>query len=533
MTDSRAIPTAGKYFVNYLTFGLVSLLSAMLLSRFFVGEKDQKFFLSAAILFINFLTVWLYAAAIIRNKDLRSDPDAPDLAYYLGFSLTVGALSFSFLGDVGFSKLGNSERGTLVENALGQFGAGLLATLFGLCAKIFLTSKQAQEFSDPENLYLDLSREVKAFHDTLRNTGNELAASLQSSAESIRSAGSAATQAMSTLASELTAVQQRISGELTADRITGSVEVFVDGLGKLREPASAIADDVSKLSRVLQEANKAISEVAQKSSEVNNMLGAQLQLGREQRAVVLEVIASNQRLLESQERVTTQSELASDAAQTLVRTMDNLGAVLPRIAESLSEVDEQAKPAASQLLLLANATQSALAPTYNLANSLSEAKGNLDALGIASQSINQVAAQGETSARALRASLDGLVEALRDAEGTVASLTPTFGGNQEQAKQLEQQMRILTETFGQVVTGATSLQSKLNDSTSSLSNLGANVETAMTALRATPDALESFKRPLNSVAVTTAGLNEGLANLTNQAADLASALRRVSDVERR
>jgi RND superfamily putative drug exporter len=213
--------------------------------------------------------------------------------------------------------------------------------------------------------------------------------------------------------------------------------------------------------------------------------------------------------------------------------MDNLGAVLPKIAESLSEVDEQAKPAASQLLLLANATQSALAPAHNRANSLSETKGNLDALGIASQSITQVAAQGETSARALRASLDGLVEALRDAEGTVASLTPTFGGNREQANQLDQQMRILTETFGQVVAGATSLQSKLNDSTSSLGNLGANVETAMTALRATPDALESFKRPLSSVAVTTAGLNEGLANLTTQAADLASALRRVSDVERR
>lgn len=533
MTDSRASPTAGKYFVNYLTFGLVSLLSAMLFSRFLISEKDQKFFLSAAILIINFLTVWLYSAAIIRNKDLRSDPDAPDLAYYLGFSLTVGALSFSFLGDVGFSKLGNSQRGTLVENALGQFGAGLLATLFGLCAKIFLTSKQAQEFSDPENLYRDLSREVKTFHDTLKNTGNELADSLRSSAESIRSAGSAATQAMSTLASELTAVQQRISGELTADRITGSVEAFVDELGKLREPASAIAEDVSKLSGVLQEANNAISQVAQKSSEVNNMLGAQLQLGREQRDVVLEVVVSNQRLLESQERVTTQSELASDAALTLVRTMDNLSAVLPKVAESLSEVDVQAKPAASQLILLANATVSVLAPTHNLANSLSETKGKLDALGIASQSITQAAAQGETSARALRVSLDGLVEALRDAEGTFARLTPTLGGNQEQAKQLEQQMRVLTETFGQVVTGAASLQSKLNDSTSSLGNLGANVETAMTALSAAPVAMESFKRPLDAMAVTTARLNEELANLTTQAADLASALRRVSDLERR
>jgi predicted nucleic acid-binding Zn-ribbon protein len=533
MTDSRTVPTAGKYFVIYLTFGLVSLLSAMLINRFLVGEKDQKFFLSAAILLINFLTVWLYYAAIIRNKDLRSDPDAPDLAYYLGFCLTVGALSFSFLGDVGFSKLGNSQRGALVENALGQFGAGLLATLFGLCAKIFLNSKQAQEFSDPENLYSQLRGEVVAFRQTLRETGNDLASSVQSSAESIRAAGSAATQAMSTLASELTTVQQRISRELTADRITGSVEAFVDELEKLREPASAIAENVSKLSRVLQEVNKAISEVAQKSSEVNNMLVAQLQLGREQRDVVLEVVASNQRLLESQERVTTQSELASDAALTLVRTMDNLGAVLPKVAESLSEVDEQAKPAASQLLLLANATQSAIAPAHNLANSLSETKVNLDALGIASQSITEVAAQGENSARALRASLDGLVEALRDAEGTVARLTPTFGGNQDQAEQLEQQMRILTETFSRVVTGATSLQYMLNESSSSLSNLGANVESAITALSATPDALESFNRPLDSVAATTAGLNEGLANLTTQATDLALALRRVSDVERR
>jgi chromosome segregation ATPase len=533
MTDSRATPASGKYFVIYLTFGLVSLLAAMLIGRFFIEGKDQKIFLSGAIFLVNLLTVCLYSAAIMRSRDLRSDPDAPDLAYYLGFSLTVGALAFSFLGDVGSTSRGDSQEGTLVQNALGQFGAGLLATLIGLCAKIYLSSKQAQEFSDPEHLYLQLRGEVTAFRQILREAGDDLAAGVKSSSERIQAAGSAATQAMSTLASELAAVQQRVAQELTADRITGSVNAFVDELGKLREPASAIAEDVSALSKALQGANNAISEVAQKSSEVNNMLVAQLQLGREQRAIILEVVASNQRLLETQERVTTQSELASDATQTLVRTMDNLGAVLPKVTETLFELDAQGKPAAGQLLLLASAIQSALAPTHQLASALSGAKENLDALGVASQSIIQVASQGETSARSLSVSLDALVEAIRGAEGTLARLTPTFGGNHEEAKRLEQQMRLLAETFGQIVIGATSLQSKLNDSTSSLSNLGANVETAMTALRATPDALESFKRPLDSMAVTTARLNEGLANLTTQAADSARALRQVSDAERR
>jgi chromosome segregation ATPase len=533
MTDSRATPTAGKYFFVYLIFGIGSLLAAILIGRFFIEEKNQKIFLTGAIFLVNLLTVCLYSAAVRRSRDLRSDPDAPDLAYYLGFSLTVGALAFSFLVDVLFSSLGDSQKGKLVENALGQFGAGLLATLIGLCAKIYLASEQAQEFSDPEHLYLQLRGEVTTFRQTLREAGDDLAAGVQSSSERIQAAGSAAAQAMSTLASELAAVQQRIGQELTADRITGSVNAFVDELGKLSEPASAIAKDVSALSKALQGANNAISEVAQKSSEVNNMLGAQLQLGREQRDILLEVVASNQRLLESQERVTTQSELASDAALTLVRTMDNLGVVLPKVAEALSELDEKGKPAASQLLLLANATQSALGPTHHLTSALSEAKEKLDALGAASQSITQVTSHGEASARSLGVSLDALVQAIREAEGTLARLTPTFGGNQEEAKRLEQQMRLLTETFGQVVTGATSLQSKLNDSTSSLSNLGANVETAMTALRATPDALESFKRPLDSMAVTTARLNEGLANLTTQAADSARALRQVSDAERR
>jgi chromosome segregation ATPase len=530
MTDRTATPTSGKFFVNYLIFGIVSLLIAMTVGRLLVDSTSaQKFFLSGSIVVVNLVTVWLYSAAVLRNKDLRADPDAPDLAYYLGFSLTVGALAFSFLGDI---KLGG-EGGSQVQNALGQFGAGLLATLFGLCAKIYLASRQAQEFSDPENLYLQLRGEVTTLRDTLRETGADLASSVELSSERIKAAGLTATQAMTQLATDLSAVQQQISRDLSPERISGSINAFVDALTELRGPANAVAGDVVALTRTLQSANDSVSEMAEKSREVSNLHGAHLQLGKAHQEVLSEGVQSNKLLIESQERITTQIEQSADALQVLTLNIGGLGTVLPQVTETLTGVGERAKPAAEQLVLLANATQSVLAPAHNLSSVIGETTTNLGALNTANQSMAQMVSQGAEGARSLRLALDTLVEGTRAAETAIARLTPTFGGNTEQAQNLQREMLRLGAIFSQVVANATDLQTKLNESTLSMGRLSTNVETAMTALRATPDAIDGFKRPLDSMAATTVKLNEGLSNLTTQAADSARALRQVSDVERR
>jgi hypothetical protein len=98
-------------------------------------QNEVTWILALAILCSNFVAVFGYSMAILKREDLLADPDAPDLAYYLGFSLTVGALSFSFLADLGAMKAANPQlqavlKSSLVSGSLAQFGAGLLAIAF-------------------------------------------------------------------------------------------------------------------------------------------------------------------------------------------------------------------------------------------------------------------------------------------------------------------------------------------------------------------------------------------------------------------
>ena len=122
-----------RFFLVYIALGMLSLLTIIAISVYFRNQKaDVTWLLAISILASNFLAVWGYSAAILRNKDLLADPEAPDLAYYLGFSLTVGALSFSFLADLGLMKVDNlqekaSVSSNLVKGSLAQFGSGLLA----------------------------------------------------------------------------------------------------------------------------------------------------------------------------------------------------------------------------------------------------------------------------------------------------------------------------------------------------------------------------------------------------------------------
>ena len=74
---------------------------------------------------------------VFLHDDILLEEEAADLAYYLGFCLTVASLAISFISDMSLatSSNGNSK---LIRGSLAQFGAGLMATLIGLIAKIYI-----------------------------------------------------------------------------------------------------------------------------------------------------------------------------------------------------------------------------------------------------------------------------------------------------------------------------------------------------------------------------------------------------------
>ena len=155
--QSSTTQTSGIYFVRYLAFGLIALvLSIVGLKSTEIAGKFTVLFVAGSIFLINIAAVLGYTTAVLKNKALLIEADSPDLAYYLGFCLTVGALSATFITDTLVSQFATMEmndrvaatfQSDLIKGSLVQFGTGLTATLIGLCAKIFLAAKQSFSLS--------------------------------------------------------------------------------------------------------------------------------------------------------------------------------------------------------------------------------------------------------------------------------------------------------------------------------------------------------------------------------------------------
>ena len=257
-----------KFFLVYIALGMLSLLTIIAISAYFRNQRaDVTWLLAISILISNFLAVWGYSAAIIRNKELLSDPEAPDLAYYLGFSLTVGALSFSFLADLGALKADNlqqqaSASSSLVKGSLAQFGSGLLATLIGLCFKIYLSSQQQKSSNDPTEMYNQFRMEVGSFSNMLRNLGTELSSSVSNASSEIIRSGELASSSMTKMSETLQRASHTIAVNITHERIAAPVERFIAELASISVPLKAANSVIVEFSNQTNSANSAIKAAA-------------------------------------------------------------------------------------------------------------------------------------------------------------------------------------------------------------------------------------------------------------------------------
>lgn len=139
---------SGQLFVRFVTVGLISLLVSVVFLKFTsIFGVYTTLTLGLCIFVINLVSVLGYTFAVLKSPQILSESDAPDLAYYLGFCLTVGALSVTFIVDTLLSQFATINwndkevaqlQTDLIKGSLIQFGVGLTATLIGLCAKIYL-----------------------------------------------------------------------------------------------------------------------------------------------------------------------------------------------------------------------------------------------------------------------------------------------------------------------------------------------------------------------------------------------------------
>ena len=273
-----------KFFLTYIAFGMLSLLTIIAVSVYFRNlNYEVTWALAISILVSNFISVWGYAAAILRRSELLSDPEAPDLAYYLGFSLTVGALSFSFLADLGALQAANPQqqaslRSGLVSGSLAQFGAGLLATLIGLSFKIYLTSQQNRASIDPTEMYRQFRTEIGSFTSMLRSLSTDLTTSMNQASSDIQNSGQLARNSMIEMSETLQRASQVISVNITHERIAAPVDRFIAELESISTPLKAANEIIVEFSKQTNNANHSIKAAASEYLAASQVVSLQLLL---------------------------------------------------------------------------------------------------------------------------------------------------------------------------------------------------------------------------------------------------------------
>jgi len=247
---------------------MVLLLAIISYSVYLRSQQNEvTWILALAILCSNFLAVLGYSMAILKREGLLADPDAPDLAYYLGFSLTVGALSFSFLADLGAMKAANPQlqavlKSSLVSGSLAQFGAGLLATLIGLCFKIYLSAKQQRTSKDPTELYNQFRSEVGSFSIMLRDLSSNLSSAIELASTEIKRSGNLVSISMTDMSETLQRASQVIAINITNERISSPINRFIEELESISSPLKIANETLSEFTTETNGAKIAIKSAA-------------------------------------------------------------------------------------------------------------------------------------------------------------------------------------------------------------------------------------------------------------------------------
>lgn len=532
MTSNNLEMSAGTYFVRYLSLGLILLLLIIFFGR---GLSDdiaatRKILISAAIVLINLSIVILYSAAVLRNTALRADPEAPDLAYYLGFSLTVGALAFSFLGDLFANQPGlagsaaAASRGHLVENALGQFGAGLLATLFGLCSKIYLSSRQTIEFSDPEQLYQQLRTEITAFRTIVDSSGRELAAGLHSSSQSMLAAGESAARAMTQLASKMDELRQSTALQIASDQIVEAVSIFRATLEGARAPTEGLATSVATLNRSVGDANASMTSLITRTAEFSDGIAENLKVSKSLSEAVTKAVALHTTLLTSQQGIAEQTDRTTLAIQALKVELEKLVKSMPPLGVSISTFTEALEPASAGFKRLAATTAPAIQQLESFDKELLVTHSNLGALQAASESFAASTHSTDNEIKALMNSLSGAAQEMQNVQVLSDRLSRAFSEDDAQAKILQQRMDELSNVIGGVVAVAQDLKERVSSSTTVVGAFAISTESATNAINAAPPSVLDLLGRLDAMAESVRSLGSALERLTQQSDRVAQTL---------
>lgn len=473
--------TAGNIFVRFLGFGILALLILVVGIKSLTSHSSfSTLGLAGAIFIVNMVVVLGYTFSIVRTETTLSEQDSPDLAYYLGFSLTVASLALSFISDVGMAS-NAAANSALVKGSLAQFGSGLLATLIGLCAKIYIASKQAHLASNPEVLYQEFRLEIKGFENALSAMASSLDSSIKDACNSISASAESAAVSMEKLSERLQVSSDSIAEHLTVEKIAKPIASFSEELLKLQKPAheftagmTTLVESASSITKGFVNLDVSISDVRQSTIEeiknieglvetkrrLNDVSKVSIELFEEQNSTVTEVNKQLSRLKNSSSKTADSYELVGDATEKLLARSGELEEGLLTVNRSLNDTSQR-------LVEL-------IALTKDFGVSLKASGDNVDVLSTRSSAVSAALSGTSSALTEVNGKFNDVPESLTKTLASLNMLTTSLTATANTTVPLVRSLNNVNEPLNQTSESAKSLHiaiAKLNQDVESLSRI--------------------------------------------------------------
>lgn len=523
--------TSGSLFVRFLVLGFILLAILIVVTKTVPDIPVPA--IAGGIILTAVSMVGMYTLAVKRDKELLLEVDAPDLAYYLGFSMTVAALALTFLSDLMVIQSQSNDaqqaaqKSLLIERALSLFGAGLLATLFGLCAKIYLASMQATCAQDPTAVANKFRLELAEFSRLIDLTSNDLSSSIRNGCEAINSASAQAVQSINSMAEQIKQSSAVISSSFTAERIGSPVTAFLKEVEVITEPLANLKDGLGRL-------NVGIEQISSSGEKYNAIMQASTNALGAHTTKVISASDESAKFSQSIVGLTKETDSFQASIRSAANSIDSIAApsaaLVPRLdatstslgvltsrsndlINSVSAVTQELVVQVEHMTRINDAIQSAVASLTSL--SINSANiGSSFASG--QQSIGQWASELESTRQALTSTTDAATtmsaamrlstEAQKSSEASIQTSAASTAAFNSRINEMSLALTEISRALNELQVGALSLSSRLGPLGETAARTEPVLATLSTTLQTTSSSVAQLKSSAENLTTRLQGI---------------------------
>ena len=256
------VKVARAQFIAFMIIGTVCIIWGSLLDSLLWGGIFSIGFPNALILF--------YAGSNYRrDRAFAQEQTFADSAYYMGFLLTIVALTVALV-KFGLNQNSSTQFASLLQQSMVQFGTALITTIVGMACRITLVGFKGSAEKDIANRLAAEEKLVEEAVRRLRNRMIEFDHILESANNEFnQNINRRTTQAMD----EINAVVQTVKGgaEQTIQLLSEGAQTLTDSLNEaIRESTKAF----QHLQKSIESPGSNLSAVLQKSATYVQQAGS-------------------------------------------------------------------------------------------------------------------------------------------------------------------------------------------------------------------------------------------------------------------